>query len=115
MNTPVYCTNNTRWIGNDSYLYLPSSCCDRPQHGLTKSTILNMTIKYRGLYITAHGHLWNDGKSIWRIVRRDSYPLGAFYLNSDTRLWHDAQSRSPLLAEKVGYDELRLEAIFLLG
>jgi len=115
MNTPVYCTNNTRMIGNDSYLYLPSGWYGHTVPGLIKSTILDTTINYRGLYITAHGHLWNNGKSIWRIVRRDSYPLGAFYLDSTTRLWQDAVSRSLLLAEKVSYDELRLEAIFLLG
>lgn len=115
MNTPVLCTNNTKLIGKESYLYLPSSWYDRPKPGLTKSTILDTEMKYRGLYITAHGHLWKAGKSIWRIIRRDSYPLGAFYLDTGTRLWHDAVSRSPLLAEEVGYDELRLEAIFLLG
>lgn len=122
MNTPVYCTNNTRMLGNDSYLYLPSSWCYRPLPQFTvSSTILDMEIKYRGLYITAHGYLWSTGgKSIWRIVRQDSnlyYPLGlaTFYLNHTTRLWHDTVSRSPILAEEVSYDELRLEAIFLLG
>jgi hypothetical protein len=115
MNTPVYCTNNTLWIGHNSYLYLPHSWCLGPKTRNDKLTILDTTMQYRGLYIIAHGHLWNDGKSIWRIVHHQSRTPTAFYLNSDTRLWHDSVSRSPLRAEKVSYDELRLEAIFLLG
>jgi len=113
MNTPVYCTNNTRWIGNESYLYLPHSWYLDPRARNPRSTILDTTIRYSGLYVISHGHLWNDGKSIWRIVPRQGWSPTGFYLNSDTRLWHDSVSRSTLRAERVSHEELRLEAIFL--
>lgn len=120
MNTPVLCTNNTRLIKDNSYLYLPSGWMSTPQY-----EGLELPVKlYRGLYVIRHTYIWYDKISIWRISRDDtpvpvdpSIPgdsLRQFFTNDpDTRLWHHFGSGSVVKAERVSREELRIEAIFL--
>jgi hypothetical protein len=111
MSTPVLCTNNTRWIGNESYLYLHYGSWDKRGY---YGTVLDLTkrevLRYRGLHQTHQGVLYSNGKSIWRITNAGLAP----YLNHTTKLWCNAVGEV-LVAEPVTYELLRLEAIFSVG
>ena len=121
MNNLVYCTNNTRLIGKESYLYLPSGWLSPPRYEGRE-----IPVKwYRGLYVISDMFIWYDGKSIWRISGDDSmlaidisvpsyqYYWQFFQNNPDTRLWHHSGSGLIAMAERVSREQLRLEAIFL--
>jgi hypothetical protein len=42
MSTTVFCTNNTSWIGNPEYLYLPTGWWLEPWYKLGRRTILDI-------------------------------------------------------------------------
>jgi hypothetical protein len=111
MNTTVLCTNNTRWIGNESYLYLQYGSWDRRGY---YGTVLDFTkrevLRKRGIHQTHQGVLYSDGKHIWRITNGEIAPS----INHITKLWCNP-SGEPIVAEPVTYDQLRLEAIFCNG
>jgi hypothetical protein len=117
MNTPVYCTSNTRLIGDPGYLYLPTGWYEKPWHEMGRRTILDIpNDPYRArLYILTHGQIWivPKKKQYWRLdVRADyirDYLIG---INPSTRLW-GVREKHLIVAERVDYETLRLEAIFL--
>ncbi len=114
----VLCTNNTAWIGNPGYLYLPSGWYMEPWYKGGRRTILDIPNEpYRArLYVLSHGPIWihprAGKKQYWRLdVRADrirDYRIG---LNVSTRLWM-VDDKDLIRAEPVSYEELELEAVF---
>lgn len=102
----IYCTNNTRWIGNESYLYLQYRVWERPV--VLPNVLRRDLLRCRGLLVTPQGTLYNNGKVIWRLIEPGLNP----YINHTTRLWCHASGK-PITAEIVTYEQLRLESIFL--
>ena len=116
MSTSVFCTNNTAWIGNPEYLYLPTGWWLKPWYQGGGRTILDIPNEpYNArLYILSHGPIWivPKKKQYWRLDTRFTYSLLVRVgINVSTRLWM-IDSKELIRAEPVSYDDLKLEAVF---
>lgn len=116
MNAPLLCTNNTAWIGNPGYLYLPAEWYVNPWHRVGRHTILDIPNEpYRArLYVLSHGPIWiiPKKKQYWRLdIRPDYIRDYIITLNLSTRLWM-VRDKELIRAERVDYETLRLEAVF---
>lgn len=115
MSTSVLCTNNTAWIGDPGYLYLPTGWYEKPWYGGGGRTILDIPNEpYNArLYCLSHGLIWIVPKKrqYWRLDIRFTYTLHRVGLNVSTRLWM-IDSKELIRGEKVDYETLRLEAVF---
>jgi hypothetical protein len=109
----VYCTNDTRKIGSESHLYVPTGIWweRTPKQIHILDVIRSEMLRYMGMYETRQGLLYFDRKVSWRILN----PSRPATLCPDSRLWHNSFTGDPILAEPVTYELLRLEAIFLVG
>ncbi len=114
----VLCTNNTAWIGNPGYLYLPTGWYETTWYASGRCTILAIPSEpYQSrLYVLSHGPIWvvPKRKEYWRLDLRPDYIRDwMISLNVSTRLWMVNTPINKLIwAERVDYETLRLEAVF---
>jgi hypothetical protein len=116
MSTSVLCTNNTAWIGDPGYLYLPTGWYEKPWYQGSGRTILDIPNEpYNArLYVLSQGPIWivPKKKQYWRLdVRPDRIRYYRIGLNVSTKLW-TVDGKNLVRAEQTDYETLRLEAVF---
>lgn len=112
------CSNNPH---REGYLYLPGDWARSPWIGISKNVSVMPEFPFweyqRGvgrLYIIKQGSIWRPRGTrsdvLWRIM--DNVHPFLYDINNDG-LWQSSRTGKLLLAEKVTFDQLLLEELFL--